>query len=506
METMNEKIGNFIAEVRQDRGFTQAELAQRLGTSQSAVNRIERGKQNVSMETLSRISDALNRQLLALGTSSTTSFRIEGGRELKGTTTLKASKNAAVALLCASLLNHGTTTFKNFPKIEEVFRIIEVLESIGVQIKWNGNNVTIRRPEKLDIKNINGESARATRSVLMLLGPLMHEFKTFEIPYAGGCKLGRRSVEPHLFALEEFGVAINAGSGQYEVSSKPKAPGELTLFEAGNTVTNNVLMAAARTPATTKVFGASGDYMTQDLAYFLQDLGVKVEGIGTPFLTITGKTRIKKNITFTPTEDPIEAMFFIAAAVVNNSRITIRRVPFHWIGLELMKLKKMGLKFKLSEPYKSTNGKIDLADITIEKYDKLTALAEKLHPNLWPGVNPDSLPYLVVIAAVCHGRTLVHDWMFENRAIYYAELNKIGTDIELADPFRVYVNGPTKWRKADLVCPPALRPASLLLIGMLAAPGVSKLRNVYTIRRGYEDLAERLNELGAKVTVLHDIN
>ena len=109
------------------------------------------------------------------------------------------------------------------------------------------------------------------------------------------------------------------------------------------------------------------------------------------------------------------------------------------------------------------------------------------------------------IAAVAKGRTLVHDWTYENRAIYYTELTKIGANVELADPHRVYVTGPTKWSRADLVCPPALRPASLLLIGMLAADGVSTLRNIYTIQRGYEDLAERLNSLGARVTVMHGI-
>jgi UDP-N-acetylglucosamine 1-carboxyvinyltransferase len=199
-------------------------------------------------------------------------------------------------------------------------------------------------------------------------------------------------------------------------------------------------------------------------------------------------------------------MFFISAAVTTNSRITIRRVPYKWIGLELLKLKKMGLKTKMGTPYKAANGNTDLADITIEKHNgQLKALPEKLHPNLFPGLNPDNLPYFVPIAAVCHGRTLIHDWMYENRALYYTEMTKVGAQVELADPHRIYVTGPTKFIAADVVCPPALRPASLLLIGMLAAPGNSILRNVYTINRGYEDLAERLNSLGARITVLNDI-
>src|ERR1019366_9020619 len=134
------------------------------------------------------------------------------------------------------------------------------------------------------------------------------------------------------------------------------------------------------------------DYMVQDLCYFLRRLGVQIDGIGTQFLQITGVSgRIKKNITYAPTEDPIEAMFFISAAVTTNSKITIRSMPYKWIGLELLKLKKMGVKFKPGEPYKASNGVIDLADITIEKHQdgELKALPEKLHPNLFPGLNPD---------------------------------------------------------------------------------------------------------------------
>jgi UDP-N-acetylglucosamine 1-carboxyvinyltransferase len=198
-------------------------------------------------------------------------------------------------------------------------------------------------------------------------------------------------------------------------------------------------------------------------------------------------------------------MFFISAAITTNSKITIERTPFKWIGLELLKLQKMGLEYSLSKSYKANNGIIDLADLTIQKHNgKLHALADKLHPSLWPGLNADSLPYFVPIAAVAKGRTLIHDWMYENRAIYYTELNKIGAQIELADPHRVYVDGPTKFRAADVVCPPALRPASLLLIGMLAANGTSILRNIYTIQRGYEDLSERLNSLGAHISLIHE--
>lgn len=506
MNDTSVKIGQLIYQIRQDKGLTQAEFAKRLNTSQSAVNRIEKGRQNLSMDMLGRISDVLNKQIVSLG-SSGINLRVEGGHELKGEITLKRSKNAAVALLCASLLNRGTTTFKSFPRIEEVNRIIEVLESIGVKVRWlAGNDLEIKPPKTLDLASIDAKAARMTRSVLMLLGALMHDYDSFKIPYAGGCKLGTRTVAPHLFALEQFGVDVIAKTGHYQVSVKKRSPEYVVLYEQGNTVTNNALMAAALTKGTTIIQSASADYMVQDLCAFLKRLGVKIDGVGSAILKVTGIGSVKKNITFAPTEDPIEAMFFMSAAVTTNSKITINRMPIRWVALELLKLKKMGLRYDVSEPYPCDNGVTDLADVTIHKHNgELRALEDKLHPNLWPGLNPDNLPYFVPIAATTRGRTLIHDWMFENRAIYYTELTKIGANIELADPYRVYVTGPTDWRHADVVCPPALRPASLLLIGMMAAEGTSMLRNVYTINRGYEDLAQRLNSLGARIEVVNEL-
>ncbi len=503
----NERIGEFVARLRIERGLTQAELAKRLSTSQSAINRIEKGKQNLSLETLTRLSEALNKQIISLGSGSV-NLRIEGGHELHGNITIKTSKNAAVGLLCASLLNHGTTRFKNFPRIEEVFRIIEVLESIGVQAKWLANNdLELRYPGELRLDKLDKDAARKTRSVLMMIGSLMHDYPSFKIPYAGGCKLGQRTVAPHLFALEDFGVDIRASNGSYNVSVAKKLPERVVLYESGDTVTENILMAAARSEGETIIQFASANYMVQDMCFFLQKLGVKIDGIGTTTLRVRGVSgEIKKNITYAPSEDPIEAMFFVSTAVTTNSEITIERVPIDFMSLEMLKLEHMGLRFDVTERYKALNGQTDLVDLTIHKHDgTLRALTEKIHANIYPGLNQDNLPYFVPIASIVKGRTLIHDWTYENRAIYYTELTKIGSNVELADPHRVFILGPTKFVKADVVCPPALRPASLLLIGMLAAEGTSTLRNIYTIQRGYEDLAERLNTLGAHIEAFQDL-
>jgi UDP-N-acetylglucosamine 1-carboxyvinyltransferase len=507
MQEPNQRLGALISEIRQIRGLTQTEFAKKLQTSQSAVNRIEKGGQNLSLDMLSRISEVLEKPLINVGNQGV-NLRIEGGHELSGEITLKTSKNAAVGLLCASLLNYGVTTFKSFPRIEEVFRIIEVLESIGVKIRWMRNNdLEIKRPAKLDLSKINAAAAKRTRSVLMMIGPLIHEYSDFRIPYAGGCKLGQRSVKGHLFALEEFGVDIIAMDNYYQINTSLRQPKRVVLYESGDTVTENVVMAAALTPGKTIIQFASANYMVQDVCGYLQALGVKIEGVGTSTLTITGLERtVKKDVIYYPTEDPIEAMFFVSTALTTNSEITIKRIPIDFMAVELLKLRKMGATFTESERYKAKNGFMDLVDITVHKRgNKLKALPDKIHANVYPGLNQDNLPYFVPICAVTKGRTMIHDWTYENRAIYYTELTKIGANVELADPHRIYITGPTKFTTADLVCPPALRPASLLLIGMLAAPGKSMLRNVYTINRGYENLAERLNSLGAQVEIVNDI-
>jgi UDP-N-acetylglucosamine 1-carboxyvinyltransferase len=507
MNDTNQKIGQLIYQIRQERGLTQAAFAKKLRTSQSAVNRIEHGKQNLSLETLGRISDVLNKQIIAIGGNSV-SLKIEGGQKLHGEIELKTSKNATVAILCAALLNKGVTKLKRVPRIEEVNRIIEVLLSIGVIVRWTGeNDLEIKVPNKINIENLNKEAARKTRTVIMMVGALMHDFNEFKIPYAGGCELGRRTVLPHIYALEEFGVNVAAKTGHYNITVRRNQPTKpIVMYESGDTATENAILAAARFEGETIIKLASANYMVQDLCFFLQKLGVKIEGIGSSTLRIRGVRHIKKNVTYSPSEDPVEAMTFLAAAVVTNSSISIKRAPIDFLDLELLKLEKMGLRFKLSDYYKADNGKTDLVDIKIYEHNgELRAPEEKIHPLPSLGINIDNLPYFVPIVAVARGRTLIHDWVYEDRPLMFTEMKKVGVSMQLADPHRIFVDGPTKWRAADLVAPSGIRPAVILLIGMLAAPGVSMLRNVYTINRGYEDLAERLNSLGANITVLHEI-
>ena len=227
-------------------------------------------------------------------------------------------------------------------------------------------------------------------------------------------------------------------------------------------------------------------------------LGVRIDGIGTTNLTVHGVEKIDGRHEGAPSEDPVESMFFVALASTLGSDITIERVPMDFLDIELRLLSKMGLKFTQSLSYVGRNGRVRLSDVTI-KPSKLMSIGEKIAPMPYPGLNIDNLPFFVPIATQTQGRVLIHDWVYENRAVYYTEMNKLGADVVLADPHRVFVNGPTTLTPADIEAPPALRPATTLLIGMLGADGESTLRNVYPINRGYENLHERLKTLGAKI-------
>ncbi len=501
------RIGNLIRDARKHRGWTQQQLAEVLGTSQSAVNRIERGHQNLSLEMLARIGEALDSPLVSIG-QGPTHLRVTGPTTLRGSIEVKTSKNAGVALLCASLLNRGRTTLRRVARIEEVNRLLEVLESIGVRSRWLNaeNDLEIIPPATLDLGAIDETAARRTRSIIMFLGPLMHRQSEFELPYAGGCDLGTRTVEPHMSALRPFGLQVKATDGQYRASVSPGIipRRSIVLTERGDTVTENALMAAALCDSTTVIRNASSNYMVQDLCFFLQKLGVRIEGIGTTTLRVSGCTEIDVDVDYAPSEDPIEAMSLIAAAIVTDSEITVKRVPIEFLEIELSVLEEMGFRYTLSEEYLAANGETRLVDIST-LHSVLRAALDKIHPMPFPGLNIDNLPFFAAIAATATGQTLLHDWVYENRALYLTELNKLGGRVTLMDPHRVMIEGPTHWSGAEVVCPPALRPAVVILLAMLASKGTSVLRSTYVIHRGYEGLADRLNELGAQIETFSDL-
>jgi len=425
-------------------------------------------------------------------------FVVEGGKKLQGTVDVTAGKNAPVALLFATLLVRGKTTLKNMTQVEEVHRVLELLKSIGVSYNWlDDATLEIDTSGDIDMDSIDKNACEKTRISLLLFGALASFVPTYRVYKSGGCKLGNRSIRPHTFALEKVGVHVTSRDESYDVETRNLKASDVVMYESGDTATENIIMAAVLAPGTTTIKFASANYMVQDLCYFLSAAGADIQGIGTTTLRITGVETLSP-VTYTVSPDPVDAMAWISLAIATNSELTITNCPIEFLELELEKLSVMGQKYTRTNERVAENGHTRLVDIVITPSD-LQALPDKLTSQPFPGLNIDNVPLFIPILTQAKGRTLVHDWVYENRAIYYLDFQKLGAEITLLDTHRVFVEGPSELIGNELVCPPAIRPAMALLIGMLAAKGTSVLRNPYPIERAYEHIVERLQGLGASI-------
>lgn len=430
---------------------------------------------------------------------------INGGKKLHGTIENQSSKNAAEAIICGSVLVEGKTTLYDVPKIESVNRILELLVSIGVHVEWGKEGqLSIDSSKPLSLSSMDRHAAEVARTSLLLMGALASRAKRYKLYRSGGCHLGERTVRPHLFALEKLGVHIATRDGFYDVKNDTNRLGaKVVMYESGDTTTENVIMAAVLAKGTTTIKMASANYMVQDLCYFLVSAGADITGIGTTTLVIKGVKKLHAVEKYSVMPDPIAAMTFIAAAIVTRSPMTITNCPLDFLELELEKLSIMGQRFEIKNQHKSKNNFFDIVDIKIIPSD-LKALPDKVYGRPFPGLNIDNLVLFIPILTQAKGRTLVHDWAYENRAIYAIELQKLGASVTLLDPHRLWIEGVTTFTPNEIMCPAALRPAVNILLCMLAAKGKSILRNTYTIDRGYENLYEVLNKAGADIKVIKE--
>lgn len=437
-------------------------------------------------------------------------WKVHGGHLLSGYVTTNGSKNSALATISASLLTFEPILLTNVPRISDVDDMVSILQSMGSQATWVDNNsLSLQRPLVLDIESLDVQAAQRTRAVVLMIAGIAIDHAEFTIPLPGGCNLGDRSLEPHIDALEQLGLEVSRQSNGLRVLRTDKDDSEITitLVESGDTVTENaILTAVALNRGVVRICNASCNYMVQDLCSFLQRMpGVSIEGLGSPRLTIRRcDVGSPGPVTYPILEDPIEAFFFIAAAAVTRSCLRVLRVPAVFIALELRLLQKMGLKIRTGPQYASASGVAVLCDLEIPADEcPLVAMDLKVHPNIYPfGVNVDNLPAFGPIAAVSEGQTLLHDWMYEQRAPYFALLRSFGVQVELLDNHRAQIQGSGDLRASDCRLPPALRPASMILLAALAAPGITYLSSVDVLSRGYEGLVERLQSLQARIDVL----
>ena len=310
-----------------------------------------------------------------------------------------------------------------------------------------------------------------------------------------------------MIALRHFGLEIEARAGEYHATvTAPEARDRtIVLTERGDTVTENALLAAARHDGRTTIRNASSNYMVQDLCLYLRAARrPDRRASAPPRWSCTAAPVLDADVDYTPSEDPVEAMSLLTAGIVTASELTVRRAPIEFLEIELAILAEMGLRYDLSAEYPADNGRTRLVDITIHP-SELRGADRQDAPDALPGAQHRQPAVLRGHrGARPTGGTLIHDWVYDNRAIHLSDLTRLGADVRLLDPHRVLVTGPTRWSSAEIVCPPALRPAVCILLAMLAAKGTSVLRNVDIIARGYEQLYERLVEMGAQIEVFHD--
>ena len=431
---------------------------------------------------------------------------INGGKKLSGIIDNQSAKNSALAILCSCLLIKGKTTLVDVPKIEEVNRMVELLTSMGIKITRKDRNLIIDSSNKINFDKINKKAASMIRSSLFLWGALASRVKKYRLDKSGGCNLGERTVRPHIYALKKLGVYVKSTPSYYEVESKGLKGNEIIMYESGDIATENVIMVAVLSKGKTTIKMASANYMVQDLCYFLQKAGAKIEGIGTTTLKITGVNKLNPVSEYPIMPDPIVAMTFLSAGITTGSKITIKNCPMDFLELEICKLEVMGQKLLIKNKRKSKNGYFNITDITVIP-SKLKALPDKIYGRPFPGLNVDNLPLFVPILTQAVGRTLVHDWAYENRSIYYLELQKLGANVTMLDPHRVWIEGKTELKPNEvtneIVSPSGIRPAVSVLIAMLAAKGRSILHNTYMIDRGYENLYKILNKAGADIKLIN---
>jgi UDP-N-acetylglucosamine 1-carboxyvinyltransferase len=427
-------------------------------------------------------------------------YIVHGRQVPSGTVEAVSGKNATIAMLFGALMIKGTNTFHDVSRVAEVDRVLELLASIGVKHAWEGDttlHLDTTAPYTLD--TIDPKACASGRISLLLMGALAHLDTPYKLYRTAGCNLGKRTVGPHVYTLAQLGVHAERMTDHYMVKNNTDRVGaEIVMYESGDTTTENVIMAAVLAKGTTTIRFASSNYMVQDLCHFLVHAGAKIDGIGTTTLTITGVDSLQDHVEYWVSPDPIDAMAWISLAVTTGAEMTITNCSLPFLELELEKLRMMGQRFELTNQRQAKSSGIRVADVTCFP-STLTALPDKIYGRPYPGLNIDNLPFFAPIATQAAGKTLIHDWPYENRALYNLEFQKLGASVILLDPHRVIIEGPTPLKAGEVVAPYAIRPAMSLLIAMIAAEGKSTLRNIYPIERAYVRLIERMQGLGITI-------
>ena len=432
------------------------------------------------------------------------SFIIEGGHELQGEITPQGAKNEALQVICATLLTSEPVRIKNIPEILDVNNLIRLLIDMGVKVTHNGRGDATFQANELNLEFMKSDEylERCTRlrgSVLMT-GPLLARYGRATVPKPGGDKIGRRRLDTHFFGFMKLGAvsSYNPIDSIYEIKAEREhlKGNYILLDEASVTGTANIIMAAVLAEGATTIYNAACEPYVQQLCKMLVRMGADIKGIGSNLLTINGVKRLG-GTEHTVLPDMIEIGSFIGIAAMVGNGITIKNVSYENLGLIPYAFKRLGIKMEHRGD-----------DIYIPKQDEyeiesfIDGSFMTLADSPWPGLTPDLLSVLIVVASQAKGSVLFHQKMFESRLFFVDKLIDMGAQIILCDPHRAVVVGHNKQLqlRARRMVSPDIRAGIALLIAALSADGTSRIDNVEQIDRGYQEIEQRLNALGARIS------
>lgn len=429
------------------------------------------------------------------------SFKVEGGRKLKGEIVPQGAKNEALQVLCAVLLSSEEIIISNIPDILDVNNLIGLLADMGVEVKKLDQGKYSFKAENVNLDYLSTEKfykqSASLRGSVMIVGPLVARFGKAMIPKPGGDKIGRRRLDTHFLGIQKLGAEFNydANSKQYKIEAKELKGCYMLLDEASVTGTANILMASVLAKGTTTIYNAACEPYLQQLSKMLNAMGAKISGVGSNLLTIEGVEKLG-GCSHRILPDMIEIGSFIGMAAMTGSEITIKNVSYNDLGIIPDSFRRLGIKIEqknddifvpAQESY-SIDSFIDGSIMTIADAP-------------WPGLTPDLLSVFLVVAAKANGSVLIHQKMFESRLFFVDKLIDMGAQIILCDPHRATVIGLGNklYLRASTMSSPDIRAGIALLIAAMAAEGTSTIHNIDQIDRGYERIEERLNALGAKI-------
>lgn len=425
----------------------------------------------------------------------TDKFTITGGHALNGEVTPSGNKNAALPLLAACLLSSEPVTLHNVPQIEDVLTMKALLESLGASVEIVGQNSWRIRAKKITATKLDPQLLKRIRASILLAGPVTARTGEIHLSPPGGDVIGRRRVDTHILALRALGAETTfvAEEKQFHFRAPKGLNGaDILLDEASVTATEQAVMAAATAKGDSIIRNAASEPHVQELCYFLNRLGAKIENIGSNTLHIHGVAGLSGG-EFTIGPDYLEVVSFIGAAVVTGGSIQINNAGPQYLDMIRLVFNRLGVDWHFDG-----DNLIVPAEQQLEIEPDLGDAIPEIKVMPWPSFPPDLMSIAIVVATQSKGSVLFHDWMYNSRMYFTDKLVGMGAQIVLCDPHRCIVQGPTHLIAEQLESPD-IRAGTALVLAALASKGTSVIRNVNQIDRGYERLEEKLQALGAKI-------